>query len=88
MAGELLELEVALGGQRIGVEELGKAVDLARAESDVDEREALEDLVLDGLRPASADADDPGRILGFEALGLAEVGDEARSPPIHGSSRC
>ena len=47
------------------MQELGQAVDLARAEGDVDEREALEDLVLDRLRPAAADADDAARVLRF-----------------------
>ena len=44
-------------------QELGELVDLARAEGDVDERELPEDLVLDRLRPAAADADHaaPGR---------------------------
>ena len=77
MAGEVLELEVALGGQRVGVEELGQLVDLARSEGDVDEGEALEDLVLDRLRPAAADADDALGLFGLEPLRLAEVGDEA-----------
>ena len=77
MAGEVLELEVALGGQRVGGEELGQAADLPGAEGDVDEREALEDLVLDRLGPAAADADHALGVLGLEALGLAEVGDEA-----------
>jgi hypothetical protein len=54
VAGEVLELEVALRGQRVGGEELGQPVDLARPEGDVDEREALEDLVLDRLRPAAS----------------------------------
>ena len=77
VAGEVLELEVALGAQRVGVEELGQLVDLARAEGDVDEGEALEDLVLDRLRPAAADADHPVRVFGLQPLRLAEVGDEA-----------
>ena len=67
VAGEVLELEVALRGERVGGQELGEAVDLARAEGDVDEREALEDLVLDRLRPAAADADDPRRVLATSA---------------------
>ena len=52
-------------------------MDLARAEGDVDEREALEDLVLHRLRPAAADSDDPLRVLALEPLRLSEVGDEA-----------
>ena len=44
VAGEALELEVALGGERVRGEELGQLVDLARAEGDVDERELAEDL--------------------------------------------
>ena len=77
VAGEVLELEVALGAERVGVEELGQLVDLTGAEGDVDEGEALEDLVLDRLRPAAADAHDPLRVFGLEPLGLAQVGDEA-----------
>ena len=63
MAGEVLELEVALGAQRVGVEELGQLVDLPRPEGDIDEGEALKDLVLDRLRPAAPDPDDPIRLL-------------------------
>ena len=75
--GELLELEVALRGQRVAGQELGELVDLPGPEGDVDEGEALEDLVLDRLRPAAADADDPLRPLRLEPLRLAEVGQEA-----------
>ena len=85
---EVLELEVALRGQRVGGEELGEPVDLARAEGDVDEREALEDLVLDRLGPAAADADDALGVLGLQPLGLAEVGDEPVVGRSRGSSRC
>ena len=66
VAGEALELEEALRGERVAREELGELVDLARAERDVDERELAEDLVLDRLRPAAADADDALRILALE----------------------
>ena len=59
MAGEALELEVALGGQRVAGQELRQLVDLAGAERNVDEREAREHLLLDRLRPAAADSDDP-----------------------------
>ncbi len=52
-------------------------MDLAGAEGDVDEGEALEDLVLDRLRPAAADADHALGVFGLEPLRLAEVGDEA-----------
>ena len=72
-----LELEVALRGQRVARQELGELVDLARAERDVDEREAREHLVLDRLRPAAADADDTLGSFALEPLGLAEMGDEA-----------
>ena len=61
--GEVLELEVALRGERVRGQELRQAVDLPGPEGDVDEREALEDLVLDRLRPAAADADDALGIL-------------------------
>ena len=63
-AGEVLELEVALRGQRVARQELGELVDLPGAERDVDERELLEDLVLDRLRPAPADADHDIRAAG------------------------
>ena len=62
VAGEALELEEALGGEAVGGEELGELVDLAGAEGDVDERELAEDLLLDRLGPAPADADDPLRV--------------------------
>ena len=75
--GEVLELEVALGAERVGVEELGQLVDLARAEGDVDEGEAPEDLVLHRLRPAAADADHALGVFGLEPLRLAQMGDEA-----------
>ena len=74
MAGEALELEVALGGERVAREELGELVHLPGAEGDVDEREALEHLLLDRLRPAAADADDPLGAFALEALGLAADG--------------
>jgi hypothetical protein len=77
MTGEPLELEVALRGERVARQELGEAVDLPGAERHVDEREAREDLLLDRLRPAAAHADHDLRALALEALGLAEVGDEA-----------
>ena len=77
VSGEALELEVALGGQRVAREELGELVHLPGSEGDVDEREALEHLLLDRLRPAAADADDPLRLFALQALGLAQMGDEA-----------
>src|SRR3954468_4407342 len=76
MAGESLELEEALGRDAVAREELGELRHLPRAEGDVDERELLEHLVLDRLRPAAAHADDAGRVLLLEALGLAEVAYE------------
>ena len=39
VAGEALELEVALGGERVRGQELGQLVHLAGAERHVDERE-------------------------------------------------
>ena len=77
VAGELLELEVTLRRERVAGQELGQLVDLPGPEGDVDEREALEDLVLDRLRPATADADHPVRSFGLEPLRLAEMGEEA-----------
>ena len=76
MRRESLELEVALRPDVVRLQELGQAVDLARPEGDVHEREALEDLLLQGLRPAPSHSDDPARILGLEALRLAEVADQ------------
>jgi hypothetical protein len=77
VAGEVLELEVALGGDRVGVEELGQLVDLAGPEGDVDEGKAIKDLVLHRLRPAAADPDDPLRILALQPFRLPEMSDEA-----------
>ena len=78
MPGEALELEEALRADRVRGQELGEAADLPRPEGDVHEREPLEDLVFHRLRPATADADDPARVLGLEPLRLAQVRDEAR----------
>ena len=78
MAGEPLELEEALGGQRVGREELRELVDLARAEGDVDERELAKHVLLDRLRPAAADADDDLGVEALDPLGMPEVGDELR----------
>ena len=88
MAGEALEFEEALGGERVAGEELGELVDLAGTERDVDEREPGEHLLLDRLGPAAADADHAVRMLALESLGLAEMGDEACCRPPPGSSRC
>ena len=63
--------------RRVAGEELGELVHLAGAERDVDERELAEHLLLDRLRPAAADADDPLRVAPLERLGLVQVGDEA-----------
>ena len=76
VAGEVLELEVALGSERVGVEELRQLVDLPRTEGDVDKGKALEDLVLDRLRPAAAHPDDPLRLFGLQSLRLTQMGDE------------
>ena len=76
VAGEALELEVALGGQAVAREELGQLVHLAGAEGHVHERELLEHALLDRLRPAAAHAHHAGRVLGLEALGLAQVADD------------
>ena len=71
--GEALEL---LGGDAVARQELGELVHLTRAERNVDEREHVEDLVLQRLRPAAADPDHPLRVLFLEPLGLAEVAHE------------
>src|ERR1700736_3938877 len=75
--GEALELEVALGRERVARQELRELVHLAGAERDIDEREALEHLLLERLRPAAADADDPLGLLALQPLGLPEMRDEA-----------
>ena len=77
VAREALELEEALRRERVRGEELGELVDLARAEGDVDERELAEDLLLDRLRPAAPDADQPLGVAPLEHLGLVQVRDEA-----------
>ncbi len=77
MAGEALELEVALSGQRVAGQELRKLVHLAWPEGDIDEREALEHLVLDRLSPAASHPHHPLGLFSLEALGLPQVGDEA-----------
>jgi hypothetical protein len=77
MAREALELKIALSCERVGGQELGQLVDLAGAEGDVDERELAEDVVLDRLRPAPADADDDVGPRALDAFGLVQVGDEA-----------
>jgi hypothetical protein len=76
VAGEALELEEALRGDAVTRQELGELRHLSRAERDVDERELLEHLVLQRLRPAAADADHGVRLLGLEALRLAQVADQ------------
>ena len=45
VSGEALELEVALCGQRVAVQEVGETVHLPGAKGNIDEREALEDLL-------------------------------------------
>jgi hypothetical protein len=77
VAGEVLELEVALGAERVRVEELGQLVDLSGPEGDIDERKALKDLVLDRLRPAATHPNDPIRLFALQPLRLPQMGDEA-----------
>ena len=76
VAGEPLELEEPLRAEAVAGEELGELGHLARPEGDVHEREALEDLVLERLGPAAADAHDPLGVLGLEPLRLAEVAEQ------------
>ena len=54
------------------------SVYLTRAEGHVHEREVLEDALLHRLRPAATHAHHARRVLGLEALGLAEVAHEPR----------
>jgi hypothetical protein len=78
VAREALELEEALGGDRVAREELGELVDLTRPKRHVDEGELAEDLVLDALRPAAAHADHALGVALLEDLRLVQVRDEAR----------
>jgi hypothetical protein len=77
VAGEALELEEALSGERRRGQELGELVHLPGAEGDVDERELAEDLLLDGLGPAATDADHAPRVAALERLRPRAGGDEA-----------
>ena len=77
VAGEALELEVPLRRERIADQELGQPMDLAGTKCDVDEREALEDLVLQRLRPAAANPDHPLGPFPLQAPRFTEMGDEA-----------
>src|SRR2546430_1730907 len=77
MPREALELEVALRRQRIADQELRKLVHLSWAERYVDERKALEDLVLERLRPAPAHADHALGLLALEPARLTEVRGQA-----------
>ena len=76
VAGEVLELEIALSRQRVGGQELGQPVDLSGTEGDVDEWEPLEDLVLHRLGPAATHTHHPLGPLALQPLGLAEMGGE------------
>src|SRR3989442_122378 len=71
------DLEVALRLEVVCLQELRQPVYLAGPECDVHEREVLEHLLLQGLRPAAPHANDPRRVLGLEPFCLAEVADEA-----------
>jgi hypothetical protein len=77
VAGEALELEEALRGERLARQELRELMHLAGAERHINEREALEHLLLQRLRPAATDPHDALRLLALEALGLAQMRDEA-----------
>ena len=79
VAGEALELEVALGGEAVAGEELGELVHLAGPEGHVHERELLEHLLLHRLRPAPAHADRARRVLALQPVGLTEV---TRQPAV------
>ena len=59
VAGEVLELEVALSGQRVGVEELGKAVDLAGSKATSTNGKRLKTSSFYSWRPAAAHAHHP-----------------------------
>ncbi len=74
--GEPFEFEIPLRGERVADQELSELVDLTGPERDVHEREPREHLLLDRLRPASADTDDHIGTLGLHPLGLAEVRHE------------
>ncbi len=74
---ERFELEVPLGRQRLAGQELGQLVHLTRPERHIHVREALEHLLLDRLRPASADPDHRVRRPALERVRLAQMRDEA-----------
>ena len=76
MSRETLELEKPLRREAVAREELGELRHLSGSECDIDERKALEDLVLDRLRPAAAHPDDLLGALGLQALGLPEMADQ------------
>ena len=77
VAGEALELEVALRGQRVARQELGQLVHLPGPEGHVHERELAEHVVLDRLRPAAPDADHRAGAALLDRSRLAEMRDEA-----------
>ena len=76
VARDVLELEEPLRGDRVARQELGEFVDLAGPKATSTNGEALEHLVLHGLRPAAAHPHDALGLFGLEALRLPEVGDE------------
>ena len=77
MAGEALELEVPLRGERVAHQELGQLVHLAGAKGDVHEREALEHLLLERLRPAASYPDHALGPFALQAARFTEMRDEA-----------
>jgi hypothetical protein len=78
IAGQCLELEVALGGNRVRIEELGEAMDLARPKRNIDEWKSPEDLILQRLGPTAPDTDDLVGALSLEALGIPQVSQQLR----------
>ena len=77
VAGEALELEVALRRERVAGQELGELVHLAGPERHVDEREPREHTLLHRLRPAAADPDHALGVAPLERPRLVQVRDEA-----------
>ena len=72
-----VEAEGPDGVDALAGHQLAEPRHLARAEGDVDEGEVAEDRLLLALRPAPADGHDRLRALALDALGVAQVAEEA-----------
>ncbi len=78
LAGEAVERrEVAARDLAARLDEVAQAMDVARPERQVDERELLEELVLHRLRPAPSHDDHLAGVALLGGAGVHQVGDEA-----------